>query len=379
MMSDIYESENIYDLLEDTTMILLGNGFDLASGLLTSYADFYRSEYFADFYRDEHRLEVVKNRSMLSDYILFSNISSDRWVDLELLLYDFERLYVAVQRDDESMIERLLPKEMLSGVIRLSPTSDLYREVGKLKESIGGYDEYVEEYRRCILDDLNGAKLKSSYYNLMRYVKYFIDDAIDKGRSGCGMDELVKRWTHKNKGYVITFNYTHTFENYLQDEDRSLWNVRHVHGAYDVVGNITDSIVLGVDKSMELDDRYNFLYKAHSNAFNNYHYSRYVNDSKHYIFYGLSFGKTDTRYFQRIFNQENKLYEIYYFGESELEEVRARIEDVSGILWDEFSDKNMVMMIDCEVDESRGEGVETIVKRREAAMLKYKNDMKRGN
>ena len=68
-----------------TTLIFIGNGFDVAAGYPTSYKDFYESDYFKKI------LNNTSNINQLAKYIDVYNNSIHGWADLEKILYEYAK------------------------------------------------------------------------------------------------------------------------------------------------------------------------------------------------------------------------------------------------------------------------------------------------
>ena len=69
---DLRENSNVMNFMEEDTLLIVGNGFDLGIGFKTSYKDFMDSSYFPN-----------PNESGLSEYLVSVRDKNFGWVDIE--------------------------------------------------------------------------------------------------------------------------------------------------------------------------------------------------------------------------------------------------------------------------------------------------------
>jgi len=277
---------------EFNTLILLGNGFDVAYKFKTKYCEFVESEYF---------------QNLLSSNSLCKKIQSvkehNNCFDLEMELYNYS----------------------------LALTEDYGREGKEAEENA---KIFKREYK----------ELKAA---LQQYIKL-----ANEGKTDPSFDKIIhKYWLPLSANtHIISFNYTAysltKFASLLTNK-----NINQVHASVNYnLADKKDTIVLGIDESMKVSKLHSFLYKSHDPNINIREFPELVNKANRYIIYGCSLGETDEWYFKQIFKQKGKLFEVYYYGDNE-DEIISRIHELSGSLSD-FKGSNTLRMYDASNKES---------------------------
>lgn len=251
---------------------ILGNGFDKAQGLKTSYPEFY--EYL---YKQE-------GSALLQD--LKSNIKKDTklWADMEEAFGKFTSK-VNTGKDFQSLYFEL---------------SDCLQEYLKSED-----EKFIpsEELKNKFCNDFLSFERYLGELDKVRYNRFI------SGRSG-GADINV-----------ITLNYTNTLEKLLSintqssnveknfNRGRILHNVIHVHGGLD------DTIIVGVDNEKQIanekfqtdDNVKDLLVKIQSNHAMKFlkheHCENFIKEANLIILYGTSLGYTDLRWWSLIGNE----------------------------------------------------------------------------
>ena len=249
---------------------ILGNGFDKAQGMATSYPEFYK-------YLD------LKERSEL-----------------------IEQLKKEIKSDKEQW-------------------SDMEEAFGKFSSKIDTEDNFTELY--FDLNDLLQMYLKSEdkAFSPMENLKNkFREDFLITGKYLEEADKMrfnafANSVNSNNKEFnVITFNYTNTLEKLLTIDtktsrvektfgsNRVLHNIIHVHGS------LEEAIIIGVDNETQIANEIlrgnenvrDLLIKIESNrAMKNLRHDNcegFIKNAHLIILYGVSLGNTDLRWWTLI-------------------------------------------------------------------------------
>lgn len=251
---------------------ILGNGFDKAQGLKTSYPEFY------DY------LDKQEGSALLQD--LKSNIKKDTklWADMEEA---FGKFTSKIHTEEDFQ--------------------NLYFELSDcLQEYLKSEDEKF----------IPSEELKSKFY----------DDFLSYGRYLGELDRIrYNQFVNTRSGgadiNVITLNYTNTLEKLLSintqnsnvgknfSNNRILHNIIHVHGGLD------DAIIIGVDNEKQIanekfrmnDNVKDLLIKIQSNhamkLLKHEHCENFIKEANLIVLYGTSLGDTDLRWWNLIGNE----------------------------------------------------------------------------
>lgn len=251
---------------------ILGNGFDKAQGLKTSYPEFY--EY----------LYKQKGNTLLQ--LLKSNITKDTnlWADMEEAFGIFTS-YIYSEKDFQNLYFEL---------------SDYLREYLKSED-----EKFIPS------EDLK-KKFRNDFLSFGRYL-----GELDKVR----YNQFVNACSGGAGINVITLNYTNTLEKLLSINTQNnnvekifsnnyvLHNIIHVHG------NLNDAIIVGVDNEKQIanknfqtnDNVKDLLVKIQSNHAMKYlkheHCEDFIKKANLIILYGTSLGNTDLRWWNLIGNE----------------------------------------------------------------------------
>lgn len=281
------------------TLYIIGNGFDLAHGIKSSYAD------YKSFYSDKENCENGGAES-----------------------------YMIRPKERECIVEKGLKPETFFG--------ELSGDWSNIEEALGTYEvEAIRQYIECdykAKDFTEEDNLKSSC------LKYFFENTINALRT------LFKKWVDKininvnpnNKQYpfkkdsiFLTFNYTETLESLYGIEEFRMCYIHSKrkrdeeyvfgHNRYEnpvVIQKHLDYIG-NVDVRKEVIDIMNDFVKP---------YDRCLNTLKHFlgnekinevVVYGHSLGDVDFKYFQWLVGKiGNELpWTIDYYYEDEIDRI----------------------------------------------------------
>lgn len=266
-------------------LYLIGNGFDLAYGLKTRYADFYE-EYVKP---DEKDTEDVKK--------LKQNIRSDypNWSDLEKAIGEY--------------------------TINYNSSTLLEETFYSLKDAL---QNYLQGINKSFIPDLNMKEVARSAIgqpeklleeaDLIPFNTFSYNLAISNGSSERNID-------------IVTFNYTHSFEKLFGNSfplsiNSNLYirQLRHIHG------DINNTILMGVNDPSQIsnsglrknEDLMEVMVKPEANdAMRNLSNSQVedlIKNANLIVLYGLSLGETDKKWWEIIGDQFSRDdFRLIYF------------------------------------------------------------------
>ena len=251
-------------------LYILGNGFDKAQGISTSYPDFYN---FLKTYEGSELLEQLKKTI---------NANTKLWSDME----EAFGLYTS----------------------QISSKSDF----------ISLYEELSEQLQSHLKSEDN------KFIPTSEQKDKFLRDFISPGKY---LGELAKQQfksymeRYKNESrnfYVMTLNYTNTLEKLLSidntkpNKEKSFSNNSSLQEIIHVHGELGSSIIIGVDNEMQIaneafrndEDIKDWLIKIQSNhameLIRHEKCENLITKANLIILYGVSLGETDLRWWKII-------------------------------------------------------------------------------
>ena len=242
-------------------LLIIGNGFDLALKLKTSYKDFVNSSFWPLTNKDPQSLS---DGSLEWDILSFTKDVKDRetglvrWIDLEGIMYDYA---LRLKNENPTLT-----------------SNDIVNNANKNKVLLEQLKYSFSQYLRAnvkVLIDLDRRGINKSLRTLIT--------AIYK------MDSSTK---------VYSFNYTDTASILTNIFNWPNPNVTHMHGR---VTDLSSNIVLGVNDRNVVDKYHRFLLKSHQEGFVSTDLFNHLEKASTIIFYGLSFGANDMDYFKEYF------------------------------------------------------------------------------
>lgn len=346
-------------------ILLIGNGFDLAHGLPTSYKDFldfckmvrelytypiidneYNQKKLIDWNTDKtiksKLLECYENRkncfedkittqckeldelydcikeNVWINYFLEREKSiGENWIDFESEISNVIQAFECI-RDNIERRERIQQGEG-SKVIKLEVVQNFVNISKKLKKfkksnlddmytNLEIYDEYIE-------------KMTLDLDKLIRTLEIYICEFINK------IEVLQKNDDIKdiNPDYVLSFNYSNTYERIYGQSKEVTYD--YIHGKADIKNNVdTCNLVLGIDEYLEDDKNdklefiafkkfYQRIYKSTDST-----YMKWVEQIKKYpevnhnlFIFGHSLDKTDRDILKLLICNDNVTTKIYYY------------------------------------------------------------------
>lgn len=251
-------------------LYILGNGFDKAQGMATSYPEFYK--YLAENVKDGSPLLEKMKSAITEDTVL--------WSDMESGLGEFTSA-------TENAVE----------------FDNFYFE---LSEHLQNY--LKEENEKFVPSEKMKNKFQTDFTTLSKYL-----GALDKER----YNAFTNRHSFSSKDIsVITLNYTDTLEKILGlnpnittkgfGGNTNLRNIIHVHG------QLGESIIIGVDHPAQMkneafrnnEDIKDIMIKIESNESmketRHMDCERLIANAEVIILFGVSLGETDARWWKLI-------------------------------------------------------------------------------
>lgn len=292
--------------MDTKSIVILGNGFDVALGIPTSYSLFYKNS--------QELKDYAKKGNDLCQHIL-DNVESDLWSDLEAGLYRYS-------------------KEITQkyGTGNQEQANKLEKEFNELRTALFLY-----------LDSVSGTVVE-----------------VNQQSPVLGLNI---EW-HELEPHYLTFNYSINTANtvdmntrYILNDDDSI-NERHFvyqHGSiYDTKtckNKVPSEIVVGIDPSVQqVENAHSFLYKPVQHIHRLDSTMDSINEMRFFVVYGCSIGDSDATYFRAIFNpnQHDKIFLIYGYGEKALNDIQTNIHRICGISLNQLSANNQVYMLDVQ-------------------------------
>lgn len=285
---------------DNRTLLILGNGFDVAFNFKTRYIDFYESPEFQQLLQQQNNIaNAIKIETSQGKY--------QTWGDFECGLW-----------------------------------------------------EYVKKFSSCI--DLE--TFKRDFDSLREALFNYLNRACQEPQNtfaSLQIQKLVLLWQQYNP-FVLTFNYSTTTIVNLAPNQRKYLNPNdsinenkfiYQHGSiYNTTlyqNNNPNTIVLGIDDSQEVPNDFAFLKKSSQNAHDQEDALSKLAQADTYIIYGCSMGDSDKVYFKTIFNPvyKGKKYIIYTHAESNVANVQNRVAEFVQDL-EKFQQYNDVHIIYCK-------------------------------
>lgn len=341
-------------------ILLIGNGFDLAHGLPTSYS------YFLDFCDKVEKKFNFQSGINEKDYK--TNELNDWNIDdsIKSKLYEWDKntnnnlnkLFIEIYDNIKNniWIKYFLEKREqlgknwidfeseISNVVQAFECVRDYTERGKVIPRSGIEGKKVEEVETFIdIFEGNGSrKFLITYMNLDTFNKYVKKMILDLDSLIRVLEIYISGFINKIEGLqknddikdinpdcVLSFNYSNTYERIYGQSNKIEYD--YIHGKADITNNVnTCNLVLGIDEYLEEHDRdnkleflpfkkfYQRIYKLTDSS-----YMEWVDEIRQnlecpyelYIF-GHSLDKTDKDVLELLICNDNVQTKIYYHRKS---------------------------------------------------------------
>lgn len=336
-------------------IIILGNGFDLACGLKSRYADFFKNRFEKLFGKKDHdeirkaltnEDELKQSVNIKKDYFAevankYNNENITRWD----IIFLFAEKYMNNEQENWNDIENMISKII---TIAADPYGEGYffhdtamEKIVRMFSGSSDTDESGDRERIKVLFHslLAFEKVFSNYiYDQVSNNKEFISKANDL------LNKLIKYKGKNDRVDIISFNYSlnESTKRFLPANINSWTNIHGVAG-YDKLSmknffsknsqNIVDTIpspVFGIDNhdiknSNDLRISFTKSYRLLNNNINNIRSKVDYTGTDLITIYGHSLGRADYSYFETLFDLNNMynsntvLQYYYYPGSNEIE------------------------------------------------------------
>jgi len=317
-------------------VILIGNGFDLAHGLNTSYKDFIDDFWNKKTYKLKKTLDK-RSRGIRSDELLFQTASGLNYKDNEIKidLVDFgpflqiRNISQGSSGYDEFyyFISQFRIKENENNLHFNNLFLRKITDKKQLKYWVDIEEEYYLALNECLQGSyIDGIERLNSEFSIMKtflenYLKEQMSKKIDKItqieqniNSSISLENIIKQPDFKNlyATLYLNFNYTSTENLYIQD--KNLDKVIHIHGELD---NSDNPVIFGYGD--DIDEKYKLIERQNDNRYfekiksikyletRNYQEMLKFINSDAYIIYimGHSCGNSDRTLLHTLFEHEN--------------------------------------------------------------------------
>lgn len=301
--------------METKSIVILGNGFDVALGIPTRYKQFYD--------RSEDLRKYAQKGNSLCQHIL-SHYKSDScmWSDLEEGLYKYSLDITQKHGENNAEQTRIFEIEF----------NELRSALFEYLESVAGTQVSMNEQAPVMGLNIEWSKLNPQYFTF----NYSINTAVTASR---------------NNQYDI-FNFDDSI-----NEKRFIYQHGSIFDTQTGKNHDPSEIVVGIDsQTQKVEKAHSFLYKEKQHLHNLEKTFDYYKKAQFYIIYGCSMGDSDAVYFRAIFNaeQRGKVFLIYGYGDAAINSIKSNIQRICRITIDQLSNNNQVEFLDVtKIQETR--------------------------
>ena len=286
------------------SIIILGNGFDVALGYPTKYSQFYEN---SDLLRD-----YAYKGNTLCKHIL-ENVEGELWSDLERGLYQYSlRLTKEYGEGNKGQAEKF-EKEF----------KELRKALFNYLDSVAGNSVEFDVQHPAIGLNIEWHELQPQYLTF----NYSINTAVT---------------ADMNQRCILNANDS-------INERRFIYQHGSIYNSQEGKNHTPENIILGIDPdSQSVEPAHSFLYKNKQKLHDLSSTKNYIKEKNFYVVYGCSIGDSDATYFRAIFNhnQNNKIFLIYGYGSEAIENIKSNIERICKISIDDLCTNNYVEFFD---------------------------------
>ena len=340
----------IFNGMPRTSLIILGNGFDLAHGLPTSYSDFLK-------YYLKTNIENVRNSGETHEDPLLKitapirKVSENEYDDIRKLL---------------KSISESSPFSFPSLSIKNGGFLDFLLKKNNIKRwqnlELRYHDFIIELLDKLSVKKMNidnaTSSLKKFHYSLEYFLdefkKYIVNVINPLIQTVPSIEEFHKVFGYKRNQHltILNFNYTKTFEKYVDDEGTTIINI---HGLGD---DLDSEICFGFGD--EHSPRYSEIENLYENEFLKYSKSIFYSKDETYRhllgclsenysvdIYGHSCGVTDRTLLKQIF-EDSKCQSIHYHYHLDHKDHREKFIEINR----HFEDKKRLRRIVISAESS---------------------------
>jgi hypothetical protein len=281
------------------TLYIIGNGFDLAHEIKSSYAD------YKSFYSDKENCENGGTES-----------------------------YIIRPKERECVVEKGLKPETFFG--------ELSGDWSNIEEALGAYEvETIRQYIECdykvkdfrVEDDLKSSRLKYFFANTINALRTLFKKWVDN--IDINVKPNNKQYPFKKDSILLTFNYTETLESLYGIE---IFRICYIHGKRKrdeqyVFGHNRHEIPIKIQKHLdyignidikkEVIDIMNDFVKPYDRCLNWLNHFLENEKINEVVVYGHSLGGVDFEYFKMIVNKIGNIvpWTVDYYYEDEIDRI----------------------------------------------------------
>ena len=330
-------------------ILLIGNGFDLAHGLPTSYSYFldfcdkvekkfnfqsginekdYKTNELNDWNIDDsiksklYEWDKNTNNNLNKLFIeIYDNIKDNIWINYFLnIRYTLGKNWIDFESEISNVVQAI---ETLKGYIERD------EDVLKIKDTKQQIIIYFLKIAKKSLQDVFNLKRIDGFIEdisieldkLIRSLEIYICEFVNEIDINKENDD-IKTIT---PDYVLSFNYSNTYERIYGQSKKVTYD--YIHGKADIKNNVdTCNLVLGIDEYLEDDKNdklefiafkkfYQRIYKSTDST-----YMKWVEQIKKYpevnhnlFIFGHSLDKTDRDILKLLICNDNVTTKIYYY------------------------------------------------------------------
>jgi hypothetical protein len=285
------------EMISYSTLLVIGNGFDLQCGLKSSYTNF-----FEWLRQDTSRA----NNNLWAVHFLNTTLKGELWIDVE------DGILRALSTGDKGVIPIDYWIKEADNYFK-SPNHLRPYYSTTIKESRYIVEHTIaknvsQEFGSCFsyywfLDELRAFECQFS--------AYLKCEVANNANYLPNVDKLMKMMTDGKKVNVISFNYTNPFKfDYSKADEIKISDmvstVSNVHGTYE-----DENIIFGVDTTSKLPQDAHIFTKTHRKMLQRNSDRASFGEIKTIKFYGHSLGQSDYSYFQSIFDSCNIYRDVH--------------------------------------------------------------------
>lgn len=351
-------------------ILVIGNGFDIAHGLPTSYPDFLdfvdylmrysKKEDITDYsprkgVTSEPFLKYFKKakRSVLDEYL--ENINDNYWINYFLSIYknrieqdkkgwiDFESEISEVIQELEAIRNILLDNKKTRYASKIYDIKknlnidDIILSFSEISEINDNYSYFsfdrINDIKNRLIKDLN---------RLTRCLEIYLSDYIEYPQ-----DKKIKQINEIEVDYILNFNYTDTYSKiYVSPKLRGYCiagKTNYIHGRAELDNTLEKcDLVLGIDEYLDEDERNTNTYFIQFKKFyqrilkgTGSTYTKWIKTAKEkekdieIHFYGHSLDITDADIIKDLIDSASSVY-IYYRSQESLGKFISKLVRILG-------------------------------------------------
>lgn len=234
-------------------ILVIGNGFDIAHGLPTSYRDFLRFISVDNNISEqlqENGLRLVESHS--AECEIKSLSKENFWIEHFNLISNCGENWIDFEREISNMIQRVDAVRKLVGDMQneidgktFVTIKNKYPDISEQFDIDGNYcnSEWMPSIKKKLLIDLK---------RLIRCLEIYICQYINNIDLSGKKIEMIKSL---KVDFVLSFNYTNTFQRLYENLNSNI-KYHYIHGKADISHTIDDcNMILGIDEYLEGDEK----------------------------------------------------------------------------------------------------------------------------